>query len=73
MAKKKKKKLRKVGDIMLDMEKLLYELHIGHDMQHYEVIYMINGWQKVHVPQQIETYNHDGSNPVLYIPNPNKK
>ena len=63
-----KKRLRQVGDIMLDMEKLLFELHLDHDMQHYEVIYLINGWQKVHVPQQIETYDHDGSNPVLYVP-----
>ena len=75
-----KKKLRKVGDIMLDMEELLLELHEGHDMQHGEVIYLINGWQKIHVPEQIEEYE-DGSNPVLrdiagvpyYGPKPKKK
>lgn len=63
----KKKKLRKVGDIMLDMEELLLELHEGHDMQHGEVLYLINGWQKIHVPKQIETYE-DGGHPVLYGP-----
>lgn len=65
------KKLRKVGDIMLDMEKLLFELHdpnSGHDMQHGEVLYLINGWQKIHVPGQIETYTDDGSHPILYGP-----
>ena len=60
----RKKKLRRVGDIMLDMEKLLFELHIDHDMQHGEVLYLINGWQKIHVPGQIETYTSDGTHPV---------
>lgn len=64
---KKSKKLRKVGDIMLDMEKLLFELHEGHDMQHGEVLYLINGWQKIHTPLQVEEYE-DGSHPVLYGP-----
>jgi len=68
-----KKNLRKVGDIMLDMEKLLFELHIDHDMQHGEVLYLINGWQKIHVPGQIETYEKDGTHPVLYGPKPAKK
>lgn len=67
------KKLRKVGDIMMDMEKLLLELHIGHDMQHGEVLYLINGWQKIHVPHQIETYEKDGTHPILYGPKRSKK
>lgn len=67
--KAKKKKLRKVGDIMLDLEPLLFELHEDHDMQHGEVLYLINGWQKIHVPEQIETYE-DGSHPVFYGPRP---
>jgi hypothetical protein len=61
----KKKKIRPLGDIMLDMEKLLYEMHIDHDMQHGEVLYQINGWQKIHVPLYIEPYT-DGTNPILY-------
>jgi hypothetical protein len=72
-----KKEIRPLGDIMLDMEKLLFELHGspqegGHDMQHYEVIYLINGWQKVHVPEQIETYE-DGTHPSLYGPKIKKR
>lgn len=50
------------------MEKLLFELHVDHDLQHGEVLYLINGWQKIHVPDQIETYVSDGSHPVLYGP-----
>lgn len=63
-----RKQIRKVGDIMADMEDLLFELHVDHDMQHGEVLYLINGWQKIHVPKQIETYEDDGTHPVLYGP-----
>lgn len=65
--------MRRVGDIMLDMEKLLFELHGDHDMQHGEVLYLVNGWQKVHVPHQIETYEKDGTHPVLYGPKKKRK
>lgn len=72
------KKLRPVGEIMSEMEDLLYELHAspeegGHDMQHGEVLYLINGWQKIHVPSQIETYDKDGTHPVLYGPKPKRR
>jgi hypothetical protein len=62
-----RKKLRKVGDIMLDMEILLLELHEkrGHDMQHGEVLYLINAWQNIHVPEQREVYTSDGDSPIL--------
>ncbi len=66
------KKLRPVGDILTDMEALLFELHIEHDLQHGEVLYMINGWQKIHVPDQIETYE-DNTHPVLYGPKRSKR
>lgn len=64
----KQNKLRRVGDIMLDMEKLLFELHVDHDLQHGEVLYLINGWQNIHVPDQREVYTTDKSSPVLYGP-----
>lgn len=67
------KKIRPVGDVLLDMEKLLFELHIDHDLQHGEVLYLINGWQKIHVPSQIETYLKDGTHPVLYGPKPKRR
>jgi hypothetical protein len=58
--------LRRVGDIMIDMEKLLLELHVDHDLQHGEVLYLINGWQKLHVPDQVEEYEDDDSHPCLH-------
>jgi len=63
--------MRRVGDIMLDMEKLLFELHIDQDLQHGEVLGLVNFWQRIHVPGQIETYE-DGSHPVLYGPKKKK-
>ena len=67
------KKIRRLGDITQDLEVLLLELHIDHDLQHGEVLYLINGWQKIHVPQQIETYEKDGTHPVLYGPKLRRK
>ena len=69
---KKNKKIRPLGQITTDLEKLLYELHIDHDLQHGEVLYLINGWQHIHVPQQIETYTKDKTHPVLYGPKPRR-
>ncbi len=57
--------LRKVGNIMLDMEKLLIELHEKHDLQHGEVLFLIHGWQKVHAPDHLETYQDD-THPIFY-------
>src|ERR1700693_281271 len=72
-----KAELRKVGDIMLDLEPLLFELHLGHDLQHSDVLGLINFWQTVHVPEQLEEYE-DGTHPVLvrpvlYGPRPKEK
>lgn len=60
-----KKKLRRVGDIMLDMEKLLFELHIDHDMQHQEVLGLIHWWQRSHVPGQAPEYVNETLVPSL--------
>jgi len=68
---KQRKKLRPVGDILSDMEKFLYELHEDHDLQHGEVLYLVNGWQKIHVPEHIESYL-DGTHPILYGPGEDK-
>lgn len=58
-----KKKIRKVGDITSDMEQLLSELAIDHDMQHGEVLALVYSWLKIHAPDQQETYL-DGTHPV---------
>ena len=61
----KKQKLRKMGDIMLDMEPLLLEMACDHEMQWYEILNMMRGYLEVHCPEGQEEYL-DGSNPVFY-------
>jgi hypothetical protein len=61
-----KKKVRPTGDIMLDMEKLLLEMAIDHDMQWYEILNLVHGYLQVHCPNSQETYTKDGSHPVFY-------
>lgn len=56
-------KLRKVGDIMLDLEKILEELSFDHDLQWGEVRGLVKSWLEIHAPSQQEEYE-DGSNPV---------
>lgn len=60
-----KKKLRKVGDITLDLEVLLEELSFDHDLQHGEVLALIHSWLNIHAPDQKEKYL-DGKNPIFY-------
>ena len=59
------KKLRRLGDITSDLEHLLDELYIAHDMQLHEVLGLLVQTTKVHYPESIEVYD-DNSNPILY-------
>lgn len=64
-------KLRKVGDITLDMEKLLEELSYDHDLQHGEVLALVFSWLQIHAPSQREEYT-EGGHPEFYY-GPSKK
>ena len=55
------KKLRPLGDVTMDMEPLLFEMSIDHDLQHGEVLAKIYSWLKIHVPNQGEEYMSGGS------------
>ena len=48
----KKKKLRPLGDVMFDVEDILTEMCIDHDLQHSEVLYLIKNSLDVHFPEQ---------------------
>lgn len=58
------KKLRPVGDILLEMEPLLEELTIDHELQLGELLSLIDRWARIHVPGSVEEYE-DGSSPVF--------
>lgn len=68
------KKLRKMNDIMCDLEKPLQELTDpnGHDLQWYEVLYLVFGWLCVHAPWGREKYVNSGGSPVFYGPKEDK-
>lgn len=59
------KKLRPLGDITQDLEPLLLEMAVDHDLQHGEILNIIRGYLEIHVPGQKEQYT-DGTRPVFY-------
>jgi hypothetical protein len=61
-------KLRKVGDILLDMEPLILELTEQHELQWSDVLGLVYLYLQVHCPEAREEYL-DGSHPVLYYGN----
>lgn len=59
------KKMRPMGKILLDMELLLDELVIDHDLQMGDVLALIKNHLDVHNPDCIECYT-EGGNPIYY-------
>lgn len=59
------KKVRPIGKILLDLEKILGEMIDSHDLQWYDVLFLVYGWLMVHRPDAQEEYT-DGSKPVFY-------
>lgn len=60
-----KQKIRRLGDITTDMEKLLLEMTVDHDMQWHEIMGIIYAYLQVHCPDGQEEYVK-GGNPVFY-------
>lgn len=67
-----KKKLRPLGFVTQDLEPLLLEMGIDHDLQHGEIMNLIYGYLLIHLPEQKEEYL-DGTSPVFYFPMLQKK
>jgi len=57
--------IRPLGDITEDMEKLLWEMVDGHNLQKGEILSLISMWCNIHAPHSVEVYE-DGSSPVEY-------
>lgn len=60
-----KKKLRPLGHTLLDLEKLLLEMTVDHDLQWGDVLNLVRGYLEVHVPGAQEKYTAGGS-PIFY-------
>lgn len=65
MSTKKKKKLRPVGDVLLDWEVILFELTQDHGLQSDEIGALANQWCETHYPASIPEYL-DGTRPIRY-------
>lgn len=65
--KKKTKKLRPLGDILLEIEPLYLELMLGHKLQYSDLYGILNQYNKTHGLDEVclEHYT-DGSIPIFY-------
>ena len=61
-----KKKIRPMGEILLEMEVLREELLDSHDLQWGDLIFELFGWLQIHRPDAREKYKDDDSSPILY-------
>lgn len=57
--------MRKIGDILLDMEDLLTELALDHECQWGDILSLVHIYLMVHHPEAREEYL-DGTNPEFY-------
>ena len=62
---KKSKKIRPLGEILLDLEIHLEELTDDHELQTGDILNLIKGWIDVHRPGAHEQYI-DGDTPIFY-------
>ena len=60
-----------MGDITADLEPLLLEMVVEHDLQFHEILGMIHSYLEVHCPEAKEKYVKGGG-PVFYY-GPEKK
>lgn len=58
-------KIRPLGDILLDIEPLLLEAMVDHDLQYGDMLGMLYAYLLVHLPDNKEVYDEGGS-PVFY-------
>ena len=58
-------KLRPLGAVLLDLEPLLLEMVVNHDLQTGDVLNLVYGYLEVHCPGAKEEYD-DGGNPMFY-------
>jgi len=59
------KQLRPLGEITLELEKVLKEMTNDHDLQWGEVLGLVHTWLSIHAPNAQEEYV-DGDNPMYY-------
>lgn len=66
------KKIRPMGKILLDLETILDEICIDHDLQLGDILALIKSHIDIHLPDAVECYV-DGGNPEYYYGPKRKK
>lgn len=59
------KKLRPLGTTLLDLEKIMLEMAVDHDLQWGDILNLVRGYLEVHCPHAQEEYT-DGTKPEFY-------
>jgi hypothetical protein len=57
--------MRKLGDILLDLESIIDEMVDDHDLQWGDIFNLVRGHLEVHRPDAQEEYT-EGGNPTFY-------
>jgi len=60
--------MRKLGDIITDLEKLVTEMVDGHDMQWGDILAIVWNYLRVHRPEARENYVEGGYPEYYYGP-----
>lgn len=61
-----KKRLRPLGDVLLDMEPLIEEMVEGHSLQWGDVLNLVRGYLEVHCPRSREEYEDGSGSPEFF-------
>lgn len=63
---KKSDKIKPLGKLLLDLEKILLEMVDEHELQYGDILNLVYGYLEVHAPGAKEIYEDDGSSPEFY-------
>lgn len=61
-------KLRRLGDVTLDLEKVLQEMVYDHDLQWGEILGLTKTYLEIHCPEAQEEYEEGGHPEYYYGP-----
>lgn len=58
--------MRKLGDLIFDLEDLVTEMVEDHDLQRGDILALVKNYIDVHFPESVEVYEDDNSSPIYF-------
>ena len=58
--------MRPAGDVLLELEPLLFELVDDQGLQLGELLALVKCWTEIHAPHAIEEYTADDTSPIYF-------